>query len=361
MTRLLLAALVVAPIACKKGPPPDFAPDPGLVSRIREVRINLPQRTACPGQTFRAGYEAVLDDGTHLTFATRYDKDDPPPLHVTFLERTSEEARPHGDGSWAADDDPMVSLLSGFTITATLRANPSLTASARLEPEYSCIRRSFSFRGRGGGSNGGPGGDGPDVTVRLGVVRSPFVERLLVAAIAVGEAPPIYYVADVAQVSPRDWLVVEARGGRGGRGREGQDGVDGSVGNQGCPGGAGGPGGGGGRGGDGGMGGRGGHVTIIAAAEEPFLAGLVDVRNGGGEGGEGGPGGDGGKGGKGGAAIRPECAAGADGTDGPGGPRGSQGPDGRRGPRPQVLTVPLRDVFGQYVPGPLATLLDADP
>jgi hypothetical protein len=361
MYRLLLAAIVMAPVACKKGPPPDFVPDPGLVSRIREIRITLPTPTACPGETFQTAYEAVLDDGSRLPFATRYDRDRPPALHVTFLERTSAEARPHGDGSWVADDDPMVSLLDGFTITATLRANPALRASARVTPEYSCLSREYSFRGHSGGNNGGPGGDGPDITVRLGIVRSPFVDRLLIAAIEVGEAPPVYHLADASRITPRDWLEVESRGGRGGRGREGQDGVKGSDGTQGCPGTNGGPGGAGSSGGRGGVGGRGGHITIIAAAEEPFLAGLVDVRSRGGDGGDGGPGGQGGEGGQGGAPIRPECGAGTTGTKGPDGSRGSPGTPGRAGPRPQVLTVPLRDVFGQHVPRPLATLLDAGP
>jgi hypothetical protein len=359
----LLTAVVVA--CGKRGPPPDFAPDPGLVERIREIRMIPQTPQACPGQMFRVSYEAVLDDGTRVPFESRYDKDRPPRLHVTFLDRTSRTAYPQGDGSWVAAPDPMVSLLVGYTIEASLRHKAGLTASARLEPEYSCLDHTFHFRGRGGrsggtreGPGGGPGGDGPDVTVRLAVVRSPFVERLLVAAIEVGEAAPLYYVADANMVTPRDWLVVESGGGHGGKGRDGAKGDVGVAGTQGCPGGAGGAGGNGENGGLGGAGGRGGRITIITAAEDPFLAGLVDARNRGGDGGEGGKAGVGGAGGAGGAAIRPDCSAGPAGPAGRPGNPGQVGARGREGPRPQVITVPMRDVFGQRIPVELADLLN---
>jgi hypothetical protein len=359
------AVFVLVIGACSKGPPADYAPDPGLIGRIRELRMTMYSGRACPGQNFRVGYDAVLDDGSRVPFESRYDKNRPPPLHVSFLDRSSAEAVPQGDGSWVAADDPMVSLVRGFTVRAALRAKPEVQASARLDPEYSCLPHAFSYRGRGGRSGstrenptGGNGGDGPDITVRLGVVRSPYVERLLVAGIEVGEAPPLYYVADANVITPRDWLIIESAGGYGGRGGDGEKGATGTAGAQGCPGGAGGPGGNGGNGGPGGGGGRGGRITIITAAEEPFLAGLVDARSPGGRGGDGGKGGAGGRGGEGGAALRAECSAGPAGPDGRAGVPGRDGGYGYAGPRPQVITVPLRDVFGQRAPVELAELLN---
>lgn len=366
-TSLLAGAwLAVLSAACGGGPPPDFAPDPGLVNRIREIRITPLVTRACPGQGFRVSYEAVLDDGSRVPFESRYDKKRPPRLHVQFLQRTSREAVPQNDGSWYASPDPLLTVLTGFRIDATLIAKPAVTASARLEPDYGCMGHAYSFRGPSGsrpggrdseGRNGGPGADGPDVTVRLGVVRSPFVPKLLVAAIEVGEAPVQYYVADAGVITPRDWLVVETQGGPGGRGADGAKGQAGVPGTQGCPGGPGAPGGNGQNGGAGGQGGRGGRITIITAAEDPFLAGLVDARNPGGQGGDGGKGGVGGPGGAGGAALRAECAAGAAGPAGREGAPGQLGQRGLQGPRPQVITVSLREVFGPRVPPELAELV----
>ena len=364
-----LLVLIGIAAGCSKAPPADYAPDPGLLGRIKELRMTVHSGRVCPGNSFQVSYDAILDDGSRVAFATRYDKKNPPPLHVMFLDRSSREATPQGDGSWVAAQDPLISLRDGYTINAALRAKPGVSASARLEPEYSCLSHSYSFRGASGrsGSNdrnsnifhGGAGADGPDVTVRLGVVKSPYVDRLLVAAIEVGEAPPIYYLGDAAVITPRDWLIIESGGGYGGRGADGQKGVKGAAGAQGCPGGTGGPGGNGQDGGQGGPGGRGGRITIITAAEEPFLAGLVDARAQGGRGGEGGKGGVGGEGGDGGAALRPECSAGSAGSAGRPGNAGRLGAQGYAGPRPQVITVPLRDVFGQRVPMELADLLNA--
>src|SRR5512145_2297155 len=56
--------------ACSHKPPPDFAPDPGLVARIDSIRMIVPA-AACPGTTIPASYEAVLDDGSLVPFANR--------------------------------------------------------------------------------------------------------------------------------------------------------------------------------------------------------------------------------------------------------------------------------------------------
>jgi hypothetical protein len=355
------AALTLA-AACAHRPPEDFAPDPGLVSHIRSIEMRVPT-SACPGEGFLASYTAILDDSSRVPFATRYDRKHPPRLHVVFLERWSPEAIPLEGGGWAADRDPLTSARTGFRLRAALRAKPSIADSVAIAPDYSCMSHTYAFSGATG-ETAQSGVDGPVVTVRLGVLRSPFYDRLLVAAIAAEEAPPLYLLADARSIPPADWLRIESRGGRGGRGQAGRPGVRGADGTTGCPGSPGGPGGPGGSGGPGAGGGRGGRITIIAPEEEPFLAGIVDARVPGGEGGPGGSGGTGGGGGAGGKAgprrapSDSTCRAGAAGGDGPAGRAGPRGPDGDPGLRAQVLTVPLRNVFGVRIPPELAELLE---
>jgi hypothetical protein len=355
------AVAVVAGLlsACAHKPPADFAPDPGLVTRIAAIRIDVPA-VACPGQTIDASYTAVLDDGSEVPFATRYDEKHPPPLHVVFLNRYSPTARALENGNWDTADDPLLSALDGFRLRAILRAKPGVMAEVVVPPVYDCLDHAFAFEGERGdrGSSGGPG---PDVTVRLALGSSPFVGRLIVAEIAVAAAPPFYVLADADAVPPADWLVVASRGGPGGRGRDGTAGAKGLDGSAGCPGGPGGAGGAGGSGGPGGPGGRGGHVTVIAPENDPFLAGLVDARSEGGPGGLGGKAGTGGAGGAGGGVgvqgdVR-RCTAGPRGADGPDGRPGREGPQGEPGQRPQVITVPVASVFGSRPRPELAALL----
>ncbi len=346
--------------ACSSKPPPDYAPDPGLVAQISELRLYPTPARVCPGATIEAEYEALLGDGRVIPFASRYDKDHPPPLHVIFLRRTSTEADPREDGDWDTWPDPMASVMDGFRLHAALKARPSLTVSATVEPEYSCVPHAFRFDGRRG-ARAQPGFPGPDVVVRLDVLRSPFYERLLVASIEVGNAPPFYVLQDADLIPPSDWLIVESRGGRGGRGVDGTPGTKGQAGATGCPGGNGGAGGAGGNGGPGAPGGPGGHVTVIASTELPYLAGLVEARSPGGPGGLGGRGGEGGPGGDAGPGRIAEgrrCEAGEAGQQGPAGTPGPEGPSGTPGARARIITVSPADVFGQRVPPALGALLD---
>ncbi len=331
------------------------------MAQIREIRLTTSAARACPGGVFQAYYEAVLADGSRVPFARSYDKKHPPRLHVVFLERTSPDAVSQEDGDWVTESNPLATAVSGFRLTATLKAKPTVQNTVVVPPEYSCLYHAFRFVGEAGGA-GQTGGNGPDVTVRLGMARSPFYERLVVAGIEVGFAPPFYLLADASAILPADWLVVESWGGRGGTGTPGPTGSNGAAGAPGCPAQPGGPGGNGGNGGPGGAGGRGGRISIVAPAEEPFLAGLVEARSPGGVGGAGGPGGAGGKGGRGGqgtvGADNRRCSDGPDGAPGQKGSAGSTGPQGSPGRRPQVVTLPARDVFGAHVPPELAELLE---
>lgn len=352
--------------ACSHGPPPDFAPNPAVVARITRIRMTTAPRMVCPGAQIQADYEAVLNDSSTVLFERRYDKKRPPKLHVIFLRRSSPEAFPQEDGDWTTNRDPLASAMDGFRLTAFLIAKPSVNTSAVVNPDYSCVPHTFSFSGATGGQNV-PGEDGPDVTVRIGILRSPFYDRLLVASIEVGQAPPFFVLADADRVPPSDWLMLESRGGRGGRGTDGAAGQPGSAGQAGCPATAGGPGGRGGNGGSGAAGGRGGRIMVIGPQSEPFLIGLVEGQSVGGEGGAGGRGGKGGAGGQGGAAQVPQgaaadrrCEAGSAGANGAEGAAGPQGPAGMPGPRAQTLTLPAREVFGpiaQLSPQ-LASLID---
>lgn len=358
MRRVLVGAVLVL-TACTHRPPPDYAPDPGLVARVKAIHMVTPA-WVCPGQTITASYTAELFDGGDVPFATTYDKNHPPELHVVFLNRSSPDAIPLENGNWDTFDDPMQSVMQGFPLRVSLRSRPAMATQDTIGPEYDCLNHVFHFEGRDGG-RGQAGGDGPDVTVRLAILRSPFVERLLVIQVKVEHAPPFYVLANAAVVPPADWLLIESRGGRGGRGRDGRRGADGVDGTAGCPGSPGGPGGAGGDGGAGAPGGRGGRITVVVPRNHPFLAGLVDARVAGGDGGRGGKGGAGGAGGNGGAATPGagrRCQVGPDGPNGAAGRAGRDGRDGPHGARPQVVTVAAASVFGPNASPELVRLLN---
>ena len=348
-------------VGCSHAPPPDFAPDPGLVAEIRDIRIVTGYARACPGAVIPASYEAVLASGERVSFARSYDKKHPPRLHVVFLDRESPDAVSQEDGDWVTERDPLATVSTGFRLTATLRANSRITNTVVVPPDYRCLPHTFVFSGEPGGP-GEAGDNGPDATLRLAVLRSPFYDRLFVASIQVGLAPPFYVLQDVSAVAPADWLVLESRGGRGGTGIAGTKGTDGSAGAAGCPAQPGAPGGNGGNGGPGGAGGRGGRINVIVPLDNPFLAGVVAGRSPGGTGGAGGPGGAGGKGGKGGQGGTdtsnrrcPDAVDGAPGQAGSAGPTGSQGPPG---PRSIVVTAPTKEIFGVQVPPELGSLFE---
>lgn len=360
MSRTLLAAAALLLVGCAKHPPPDFAPDPMLVDRIVELRIVPRVPVACPGEAILVEYEAVLDDGTRIPFARSYDEDAPPDLHIVFLDRWSPEAAARGDGHWQAAGDPLVSAMEGFRLHAAMRVAPEIEAVEVLAPEYSCLPHVFSFEGPSAGK-GEWGRPGPDVLLRLGVLSSPYYERLLVLGIEVGDAPPFYVLQDADRVEPADWFRVASVGGRGGGGITGERGAPGRSGRNGCPGERGGTGGVGGPGGPGFPGGPGGPITVMVEQETPFLAGLIDGASVGGRGGPGGRGGNGGPGGDGGRGVSTAGRTCEDGPRGEGGPRGESGPDGPVGPPgnpPRVIAVSTTDVFGAGGPTGLQSLVD---
>src|SRR2546430_17078668 len=58
VTSFCLTFFIVA--ACSHAPPPDFAPDPGLIAQARDLRIGTTQARACPGGGTQASYAATL-------------------------------------------------------------------------------------------------------------------------------------------------------------------------------------------------------------------------------------------------------------------------------------------------------------
>ena len=257
-----------------KRPPPDFAPDPTLVQRISEIRMHTQVQVACPGRTVGARYDAVLNDGSIVPFSREYDEENPPALHVVFLRRTSPDAYPEQNGDWDTVDDPLATAMTGFRLRAELRADPTLDTEVTIVPEYTCFPNQRSYTGARG-RRGEPGGPGPDIVVRIALLKSPFYQRLVVVTSEIGGAPPRFLLQDADIIPPADWLVLESFGGRGGKGVDGGDGAPGAAGQPGCPGGPGGAGGAGGPGGAGAAGGQGGPFTLLVTENDRYLAGLV--------------------------------------------------------------------------------------
>ena len=50
-------------VACSHAPPADFAPDPGLIAQVRDLRIVTTQDRACPGGCIQTSYEAEVEIG----------------------------------------------------------------------------------------------------------------------------------------------------------------------------------------------------------------------------------------------------------------------------------------------------------
>src|SRR6266516_2582492 len=153
--RLFLTMVV---FGCSHKPPEDFAPDPGLVGQIRDIRIVTAYARACPGSTIPTTYEAVLADGSRVPFSRTYDKKHPPRLHVIFLDRESPDAVSQEDCDWVAERDPLVTVTTGYRLTATLRANSRITNTVVAPADWLVIE---SRGGRGGtGVTGSKGTDG---------------------------------------------------------------------------------------------------------------------------------------------------------------------------------------------------------
>jgi len=102
-------------------------------------------------------------------------------------------SRDEQDGDWVTNADPLLTATTGFRLTATLQAKPSVTntvSSSGLPLHATHLASPLRL---GAGRSGRAG---PDATVRLAVLRSPFYDKLFVAGIQVGVAPPFYVLQD---------------------------------------------------------------------------------------------------------------------------------------------------------------------
>src|SRR5437870_13690042 len=84
--RLFLTMFV---FGCSHKPPEDFAPDPGLVGQIRDIRIVTAYARACPGSTIPTTYEAVLSAASPVPFSRTYVQQPPRRLHAPLRDRAS--------------------------------------------------------------------------------------------------------------------------------------------------------------------------------------------------------------------------------------------------------------------------------
>src|SRR3989449_11610752 len=112
---------------------------------------------------------------------------------------------------------PPRSTLFPYTTLFRSSAKPAVQHTIVIPPEYGCMGHGFQFSGEPGGA-AQAGGNGPDVTVRLAILRSPFYDKLIVAAGGGGYSRPYYVVAGGKTNPPAHLLRGEARGGRGGPG-----------------------------------------------------------------------------------------------------------------------------------------------
>src|SRR5256885_1651894 len=191
-------------VACSHAPPADFAPDPGLIAQVRDLRIVTNQDRACPGGWIQASYEAVLADGSRVPFARTYDKKHPPRLHVVFLERSSPDAVSRESGDWVTNANPLWTAASGFRLTATLSAKPAVQQTVVIPPEYSCMGHGFQFGGEPGGA-AQAGGHRPGLTGRVPLPASPLYGKTIVGGREGRSSPPPPRFSPRTCLPPPDW------------------------------------------------------------------------------------------------------------------------------------------------------------
>lgn len=257
----------------------------GNAASVRGLRVLPGANTACPGQLIRARYVADLTDGSTRELTTR---------DLTFVVRSGTAAEANGDGTWATDPDPVISAVSGFRLRAAVRGTPASAAETTVVPDYGCLSRNIfvalPLRTCTTSIECSRLPHTPDVTVRVGIFRTPFHDSVVVATFEVFGRVIRPLMLDPRFQAPNS-VVIRARGEAGAQGGTGTSGTAGqsecSTGGQGGPGQA------------GGDGGTGGTVTFVVQDSRIALLQLFDIQN---SGGPGGPGGNGGPGGRGGAS-----------------------------------------------------------
>jgi len=265
---------------------------------------------ACPSEVISASYEVVGDSGTRVTLGRR---------DLSLLKRSGIAADPREDGAWQTATDPVASLYDGFHLTAVLASDTTVRADTVVVPTYRCLVTAVRMTTEADAL--------PKAGyVRLGTLRTPFYDSVVVASIELEGRPPRAVVFGPTEMR-NGAIAISAAGRDGAQGRGGVQGSDGGP----CENGS--------RGGNGDAGypgAPGGQVDIILEAGAPWLANLVSIDNRGGRGGPGGPGGAGG------SAGPVQIVGGRSCSTSPGsrGSPGLNGPDGSPGPLPKTTTIP---------------------
>lgn len=292
------------------------APEPIAIARVRALRITPNQSRVCPGTPIEAHYTAVIDDASLRPIEES--------AVLGTLELTGVAAQPRTDGGWDTDPDPLVSAATGFHLHAALRENRAISADTIIVPQYDCHPVSLWLATRGAPH------PGPDVSVRVSQLRTPFYDSVALIAINVEDRPTMHVLLGPSQFQ-RGTIRISADGGAGAQGRQGATGLSGTSA---CA-----DGGDGTNGQDGEPGGSGGQFTVYVQDEHQGLLDLIQATNSGGRGGPGGRGGYGGRPGP--PSGNPPCSPRA----GKAGTNGRAGDDGRNGAPWRVRALPLTELW----------------
>jgi len=275
---------------------------------FRAISIIPATSKACPGEIIATRYEATTAVGGRITLTG---------ANLQLVERSGTSVNARSDGNWVADADPLSSAMTGFRLHAALKGDSTIRADTMVVPTYHCPQRPIIV---------------PAAYIRLGVMRSPFYDSIVVAAVELNGG-----TSQVIVLGPDDMkggtIRVDASGRDGRPGARGRNGVNGASCEPGQP---------GDDGEDGAPGGNGGRVDLIVQADAAWLANLVSVSNAGGRGGAGGQGGTGGQAGASGqsGASRGRgatCSSAAGRSGRPGRP----GVNGTPGPASKISTIPF--------------------
>jgi hypothetical protein len=300
---------LVTSLACASGGP---TRRPSTTrTEIRSLSIVPASPNACPGEVIMARYVATTSDGNRAALNAG---------DLAILDRSGTNVVTRADGAWQTDANPLASAATGFRLHAALKSDSSVRADTVVTPTYACDKRPIDMRGSASASG--------NAFIRLGVLRSPFHDSIVVASLEVGSGVNRVIVLGPPEI--RNGVIrVDASGRAGVAGNAGRNGLNGAACERGQP---------GENGDDGSPGGPGGRVDLIVQADAPWLANLVSISNNGGQGGAGGRGGAGGQSGAGSSArSSASCPTGVARSGNAGRP-GAAGPPG---PVPKVSTIPF--------------------
>jgi hypothetical protein len=339
--------------------------DPREVVNVT-VRPASGQLLYCPGDAFQVELVAKLKDGSSCSNvdASRgcMGKKDTV-IDAGLVHISGSSGSPSGAANqfvWRPDPDPLATADTGMTLKGWLEEATSgqpvksMEGESQLKPVYDCTKeRVFSYRPTG--QPGARGQKGPDLTISITTLSTPFYPDAALIRVD-WDAQRAYIISPSADrpvriISQGQPGMPGAPGADGANGADGKDaevacgqGGDGGDGQRGQP---------GGKGGDGGPGGV--IKVIVDEANADKLKGRLLLASLGGDGAPGGRGGFGGAGGMPGAGGElnnsPDCKPkmGAHGKNGQGGPEGATGKPGSDGPAPTFENAVTQTLFANEI------------